>query len=125
MLRKDGQILTLLSKPSRFTINGKTIGFQAIIINITELKEKDKKLRETNEKLETILETAMEGVIIADPEDNILFMNKAFAKMLGYKETELKGINLRKLLDEVEYEKVRKETEKRKRGKNKPLRTSP
>jgi len=115
-LRKDGRVLTLWSKPSRFIVNGKTIGFQAIVVDITELKEMDKELRQTNRKLETILETAMEGIATVDPEENFVFVNKAFAEMLGYKENELQDINIRKLVDEVEYRKIRKETAKRRRG---------
>ncbi|MEM2118225.1 MAG: PAS domain S-box protein [Candidatus Bathyarchaeia archaeon] len=115
-VRKDGSVLDLWSKPSRFIVNGKTMGFQAIIVDITELKKMEKKLREANRKLEMLLETAMEGITIADANDNLSFVNKAFAEMLGYKQEELIGTNLRKLVDEEGFEKIRKETESRKRG---------
>lgn len=115
-VRKDGNVLNLWSKPSRFTVNGRTVGFQAIIVDITEPKKTEKKLKETNRKLEMLLETAMEGITIADANDNLSFVNKAFAEMLGYKQEELIGTNLRKLVDEEGFEKIRKETEARKKG---------
>lgn len=115
-VRKDGNVLNLWSKPSRFTVNGRTVGFQAIIVDITELKKMERKLKETNRKLEMLLETAMEGITIADANDNLSFVNKAFAEMLGYKQEELIGTNLRKLVDEEGFEKIRKETEARKKG---------
>lgn len=38
VIRKDGQILRLLSKPIKFVINNEIVGFQAIIEDITELE---------------------------------------------------------------------------------------
>ena len=90
-LRKDGAILHLWSKPTRFMINGKTVGFQAIIVDITRLKNIEKKLIETNRRLETIFETASEGIITVDENENITFVNRAFAEILGYNERELIG----------------------------------
>jgi len=115
-LRRDGNVLNLWSKPSRFIVNGRTVGFQAIIVDITELKIMEKKLKETNRKLEMFLETAMEGITIVDSNDNLSFVNKAFAGMLGYEEEELLDANLRKLVDKEGFEKIRKETETRKKG---------
>jgi len=115
-LRKDGSILYLWSKPTRFVIDGKTVGFQAIIVDITKLKEVERKLMETNRRLETIFKTASEGIITVDENENITFVNKAFADMLGYNERELIGVNLRKFVDEEGFQTVRKQTEIRKRG---------
>ncbi len=115
-VRRDGSVLNLWSKPSRFIVNGRTVGFHAIIVDITELKMMEKKLKETNRKLEMLLETAMEGITIVDSNDNLSFLNKAFAGMLGYEKEELLGVNLRKLVDKEGFEKIRKETEARKKG---------
>jgi len=115
-VRRDGSVLNLWSKPSRFIVNGRTVGFQAIIVDITELKMMERKLKETNRKLEMFLETAMEGITIVDSNDNLSFVNKAFAGMLGYEKEELLGANLRKLVDKEGFEKIRKETEARKKG---------
>jgi two-component system sporulation sensor kinase A len=115
-LRKDGTILHLWSKPTRFMINGKTVGFQAIIVEITKLKEMEKKLMEANRRLKTIFETASEGIMTVDENENITFVNKAFADMLGYNELELIGVNLRKFVDEEGFRTIRKQTEIRKRG---------
>jgi len=116
-LRKDGSILHLWSKPTRFVVNGKTVGFQAIIVDITKLKEAEKKLMETNRKLETIFETASEGIMTVDENENITFVNNAFARMLGYEEHELIGVNLRKFVEEKDFQKIMKQTHVRKQGK--------
>ncbi|MGQ9545073.1 MAG: PAS domain S-box protein [Candidatus Bathycorpusculaceae bacterium] len=116
-LRKDGSILYLWSKPTRFVINGKTVGFQAVIVDVTKLKEIEKKLMETNMRLETIFATAAEGIITVDENENITSVNRAFAEILGYKENELIGMNLRRFVDEEGFQKIRKQSEIRRQGK--------
>ncbi|MEM3623483.1 MAG: PAS domain S-box protein [Candidatus Bathyarchaeia archaeon] len=116
-LRKDGAILHLWSKPTRFMVNGKTVGFQAIIVDITRLKNIEKKLMETNRRLETIFETASEGIMTVDENENITFVNRAFAEILGYNERELIGVNLRRFVDKESFKIIKKQTEIRKRGK--------
>ncbi|MEM3443249.1 MAG: PAS domain S-box protein, partial [Candidatus Bathyarchaeia archaeon] len=115
-LRKDGSVLYLWSKPTRFMIDGKTVGFQALIVDVTKLKEVERKLIETNRRLKTIFETALEGIMTVDENEKITFVNRAFAEMLGYNEHELIGVNLRRFVDEEGFQKIRKQTEIRKRG---------
>jgi two-component system sporulation sensor kinase A len=98
-------------------INGKTVGTLGIVRDITKRVSMEKILEETNRKLETLLKTAMEGITIVDSNDNLTFVNKAFADILGYKEDELQGMNLRKFVDEEGFKKIRKQTETRKKGK--------
>ncbi|MGQ9624304.1 MAG: PAS domain S-box protein [Candidatus Bathycorpusculaceae bacterium] len=116
-VRKDGGVIYLWSKPSRFMVDGNTVGFQAILVDVTRLRETERKLTETNRKLEMILKTAMEGIIIADPDDNLTFVNEAFANIVGYKEKELLRLNLRKLVGAEGFQKIRRETEIRKKGR--------
>lgn len=112
----DGRILDMLSKPTRFVVNGKTKGFQAVITDISELKEMERKLQEANVRLSTLLETAEEGITTTDPYENLTFTNKAFANMLGYEEDELVGMNLRNLVDEQDFGKLEEQTRKRMRN---------
>ncbi|NWF86441.1 PAS domain S-box protein [Candidatus Bathyarchaeota archaeon] len=115
-IHRNGHVLYLMSKPTKFVVNGKTVGFQAIIVNITKRKEVEKCLEETNKKLEMLFETAMEGITIVDTKENLTFVNKAFADMLGYRVDELKHMNLRELVDEKTFYEIRKQTEYRKKG---------
>jgi PAS domain S-box-containing protein len=117
VVRKDGSILYLWSKPSRFIVGGKTVGFQAILVDITRLKETERKLAEANRKLEMILEAAMEGIWVVDPYLNLKFVNKAFAEIVGYGKNELLGLNLQKFVDKEGFRKFRRAIETRKKGK--------
>lgn len=58
---------------------------------ITELKRMEARLRETNRRFEMLLENALKGIIIVDPNENIIFANRAFAEMLGYSQKEFKA----------------------------------
>jgi len=75
------------------------------------------KLEQTSGKLEMLFKTAEEGIITGDSSENITFVNKAFANMLGYKEEELLGMNLRKFVDEEGLKKITEGTEARKTGR--------
>jgi PAS domain S-box-containing protein len=106
-----------MSKPTRFIVEGKTVGFQAVIVDVGEREKIERKLMATNKTLEMLFQTAMEGVAISDREENLTFTNKAFADILGYEEHELVGMNLRKIVDEQGYRLIKRQTEARKKGK--------
>ncbi|MEM3613061.1 MAG: PAS domain S-box protein [Candidatus Bathyarchaeia archaeon] len=113
---KGGQVRYFISKPTRFIVGGKTLGFQALMTEITELKRMEARLKETNRRFEMLLENAMEGITIVDPDENIIFANKAFAEMLGYSEKEIQGMNLLRFVDEKGLRKITEETKARRKG---------
>jgi two-component system sporulation sensor kinase A len=111
---KKTVLVEVTSRP--LVIKGKTVGTLGIARGITERVLMENRLREANRKLEMLFETAMEGITIVDPNENLTFVNKAFADMLGYKQEELLGLNLRKLVDKEVFKTIRKQTEARKKG---------
>jgi len=105
------------TKHSRRVGSMRTTADEESLIDIAERKEMEKRLRETSKKLEMLLETAIEGITVVDSEENLTFVNKAFADMVGYGEDELQGVSLRKLVDEESFQKVQDQTEAREKGK--------
>lgn len=94
-------------------------GLQVIPSNgITVHKSPVEELRKNNVLCETLVEIALEGVSIVDPEETITFTNPAFAKMLGYTREDLMGRNLRTLVSEEDWSKIRRETQKRCRSES-------
>jgi PAS domain S-box-containing protein len=74
-------------------------------------------MKETVQKLQTIYQNAVEGITYVDPEENIVYANKAFADIIGYEQEQLAGMNLRRFVDEESWAKIRTETEKHLKGK--------
>jgi PAS domain S-box-containing protein len=101
-----------------FGDNGKFAGIVHVAKDITNLKDTEEHLKKTNKRLEMIYENAMEGISIVDPKGNFVFVNKASANLLGYDKNDLIGMNLSKIFDKEGLEKIRNETEKRKKGKS-------
>jgi PAS domain S-box-containing protein len=85
VIRKDGRILHLTSKPTRLTVGGKTIGFQAIITDITERKRTEKALVESEEKWRTLAEQSP-NMIFVNKKGRVVFANKRCEEIMGYKE---------------------------------------
>ena len=69
-------------------------------IDITERKEAEEALRESEERYRDILDTMEEGYYEVDLGGNIVFCNKSAAKLMGYELEEMYGINFRKICND-------------------------
>lgn len=59
--------------------------------DITERKQMEKALRESEERYRTVIETAGEGIVMAQPNGPYTFVNQRMAEMLGYPVEEIFG----------------------------------
>ncbi len=117
LLRKDGEERIIafhnaIIKDARGQITGALFSAE----DITDRKRAEEALRESEEKYRTLVETAQEGLGIVDPDENILFCNRAYGRLLGYEPEELIGLNLQHLTVPEELAKYREQTQKRKGG---------
>jgi PAS domain S-box-containing protein len=117
LITREGERIEAILSTKVISYRGEN-AILGIITDITERKRAEEALRESEEKYRTLVETAQEGIGITDPEENLTFVNQAFADMLGYKKEKLLGKNLSQISDEEEFAKFRKEAEKRKQGKS-------
>ncbi|HSJ88056.1 MAG TPA: PAS domain S-box protein [Anaerolineales bacterium] len=62
-----------------------------ITLDITERKQVEKALSDSEQRFRAIVNQATAGIIRSDEEGKSIFVNQAFCKMLGYKESELLG----------------------------------
>jgi PAS domain S-box-containing protein len=97
VIRKDGRVLHLMSKPTRFEINGKTVGFQAIIVDITERKQMEEVLSKSESKFRNIFENADDCMIFLDNSGRILDVNKKGVEIFGGTKQELLGKHFTKV----------------------------
>jgi PAS domain S-box-containing protein len=95
--RKDGSVLHLMSKPTRFEVNGKTVGFQAIIVDVTKRKQMEEALSASESKFKNIFENATDCIIHFDCYGRILDVNKKAVEIFGGKKQELLGKHFTKL----------------------------
>ncbi len=72
-------------KTSSFSDNGVLIGIDGIVFDITERKEMEVALRESEEKYRTLVESAGETIVTIDKNGVFLFINKTAAERLGGK----------------------------------------
>jgi len=75
--------------------------FQSII-NITERRKAEEKIKFERKRLQNIMDSMIDGITITDMEGRITSVNNAVLKQLGYEEDELIGKNLGEVFLEEE-----------------------
>ncbi|OGP68914.1 MAG: hypothetical protein A2031_05855 [Deltaproteobacteria bacterium RBG_19FT_COMBO_43_11] len=107
VIKKDGtkavsELLVSLIKDSK----GKLIGFRGLSRHITERKQADEKLRQSEEKYRTILENIEDGYYEVDLNGNFTFFNDSMCRILGYPQEEIVGMNNRVYTNKVNAKKI-------------------
>ena len=101
MLTKDGAWKWILdrAKVVERDGNGVPIRMAGTHTDITERKNAEEALRESEEKHRTILASIEEGYFEVDLAGNMTFCNEPLSRMLGYTNEELIGMNNREYMD--------------------------
>ncbi len=86
--------------------DGKIVGLVSVVRDITEHKQADEALRESEEKYRTILESIEDGYFEVDIAGNFTFFNDSMRRMLGYPAEELLGLNNRAYMDKENAKKT-------------------
>jgi phosphoserine phosphatase RsbU/P len=89
MKRKDGNSFWVLGNIRMTEKESGNPMIAGIAIDISDRKEAEEKLRQSEEKHRRIVETAGEGFLLMDPLFQIVEVNKAYLKMTGYNREEL------------------------------------
>ena len=71
-------------KISLVSKEGKFIGIDGIVFDITDRKLTEEALKKSEEKYRSIFENAVEGFFQSTPEGRFISVNPSFAEMLGY-----------------------------------------
>ncbi len=97
--RKDGSLVPLsISVAPLRNQEGKTIGIMSTTEDITDRKQAENELRESESRWRSYLESAPYGIFLADENGKYQQVNPAACHITGYDETELLSMSIPDLL---------------------------
>jgi two-component system sensor kinase FixL len=97
--RKDGTVFPFLLSISEVKLADKQI-FTGIIHDITDLKKAEAALRESENKINSIIQAAVDGIITIDTRGMMEMVNPSAARLFGYEAGELLGKSINMLMPE-------------------------
>ncbi|MBW1717919.1 MAG: PAS domain S-box protein, partial [Deltaproteobacteria bacterium] len=87
-----------------------------LIRDITERKRAEEKLQESEQRFRAIFDNAMDGILLADPENKKFYIgNKAICQMLGYSLEEVRNLGVMDIHPEKELPYVTEQFERQAR----------
>jgi PAS domain S-box-containing protein len=97
--RKDGSEFwaNVVIEPLR-NDRGMLVGFAKVTSDITERRRAEQVIRESGERINAIIETIVDGVILIDKQGKIQTFNAACRKLFGYLIDEVVGQNVKMLM---------------------------
>jgi PAS domain S-box-containing protein len=114
ILHKQGHKIQLEVNEQPYFEDGKVAGIVGIARDVTERIMVEEQLKQSEEKYRNLIENMLDGVVILDPDENIIFANPAAGHIFGACHEELIGVNVRQVVTEEEMDKLLKELKKRK-----------
>jgi len=106
-IRKDGTPRYVEASASLIKDNhGKPVGFRGIIKDVTERKQMESDLQQSEEKYRSILESIQEAYFEVDLAGNFTFFNDSLCRLTGCSREELLGANYQYFSDKDNSKKV-------------------
>ncbi|HUR98706.1 MAG TPA: PAS domain S-box protein [Pyrinomonadaceae bacterium] len=99
-ITKDGRRLTLEINSTTIRKDGVAVAIQGIARDVTERKQAERALQESEAKFRTLAETASDAIITIDDRGIISFVNAGTEKIFGYKAESMIGESLTMLIPE-------------------------
>jgi len=88
--KKDGTYIYMRYFVSPIYSEGKIIGGRSILHDITDIREAEEKIKESEEKFRTIAEQSLLGICIIQ-DDKVKYVNNVLVDLLGYSKKEMDG----------------------------------
>ena len=85
--RKDGSVFYVEASAKELTVSGKLLSL-IIERDITDRKQAEEALQESEAKYRLMVESSRDGIVISQ-NNKFIFLNDAFASLLGYQKEEL------------------------------------
>jgi PAS domain S-box-containing protein len=99
MLCKDGSTFPAIIHASPVILNGSPAGLRGIIVDISERKQMEKALKESEQLLRSLFDNMLDATLILDWSGNVLFANNAALRLVDLEGSEDgKEVNIRDFL---------------------------
>ncbi len=105
--RKDGTTYDVEISTNAATLGGQKLIF-CVCRDITERKQAEEAIRESEARFREVVEQAPDGIIVHDFDGNILIFNERDSRMYGYSRKEHGRLNIADLNPEIDIEEHRK-----------------
>ena len=120
--RKDGTNIYVEIFGVPVVIDEKLVGAYGIYQDISERKQADERLRDSEERYRSIVEHSHDGILIVDESFRFVYVNEELCRILGRSAKEIIGRDFRKFLDDESREVVSNRYILRQKGAETPPR---
>ena len=116
LLRKDRTVMHALVTSAPIYKDGEIVGIRSTATDISERKQAEEALRESEKRFRMLIETMQEGFGVQDEEGIITYVNHRICEMSGYSKEELIGRAAIDFIDESYLNLVQEQRERRREG---------
>ena len=101
LLAKDGSVVWVRDEAVLLRNEaGEPLYWQGVLVDVTDRKEAEEALRESEERYRTLMEQSVEPIYLYDAETKqVLESNAAFRSLMGFSEEELLGMRIYDFID--------------------------
>ena len=83
ILRRDGTVRQVFSQAQFDFIDGKPVGMNGVELDVTEMKEAEDALKQSEENLRLIIDIIPQSIYARDYNGRVVFVNKYFSQLYG------------------------------------------
>ncbi len=112
---RNNHLIPVQISGTNFEIQGEKLFF-IIARNLTDLKEKEQALRDSDERYRNLVENTGEGLGVVDAEEVFIYANAAACEIFGLSPEQLIGKSLLSFIDPITSDEIKHQTDLRKEG---------
>lgn len=121
LIGQDGRAYRVLSAPFA-NPDGTVDKVIEVVVDVTERREKDRMLQESERMFRSLVENSHSGIFIVGDDFKFAYANEMFCTMLGYPHAEVIGRDFRSVLDDESRSLVAERYQRRQKGEAVPSR---